>query len=544
MTDRGASFFGPIRTQVPPRSAQRWIGGVAGGIAQRAGIDPLLVRALTVALALVFPVLLAAYGIAWAFMPDARDGRILLHEAINLRFDGAQLLAAIFILFGGLPSPVRGSFIFGWNDGWNLLVLALLAVGVWWLLSQNSPRPRPATPSPHSPSMSAVREDTMSTPRTPTSHTTHPSWSDEVTTSPVATAPPAAAAVTDPFVPSAPPASVAATQPFASGSAVSDSATTELHTPDLAETTQFQDATTTSSFATSSDENTTTTLSDDAGAANTHGDAGSPGGTAGLGDVDGAAGAGGTGGPSGPQWTWRDPAGEPDFPPVYTAPAKPRANPTVAFAVLGVWALGVAIMWALRETETIAFYNSYPAILALWSAVALVALCGAGMVINALLGRQSMGLATIGTFAALSLLPMGLGFAIESTPATPVTSHGFNHYYTDGSWAPATLDEATQGVSVDSSSFVVDLKNFYVPAGETVTIPIQSTFSDLTISIGPGVPVEIQASVSGGSLEWPGFGIMNGYVTNTLNNYYDTDGFGTIIIELDATFGHVFIDQE
>src|SRR5690625_4213437 len=46
----GASFFDSIRRSGLFRTQERWIGGVAGGIGYRLGIDPLIVRGVLVVL--------------------------------------------------------------------------------------------------------------------------------------------------------------------------------------------------------------------------------------------------------------------------------------------------------------------------------------------------------------------------------------------------------------------------------------------------------------------------------------------------------------
>ena len=43
-----SGFFASIRRGLFPRSEQRWVGGVAGGVAERIGWDPLLVRGILV----------------------------------------------------------------------------------------------------------------------------------------------------------------------------------------------------------------------------------------------------------------------------------------------------------------------------------------------------------------------------------------------------------------------------------------------------------------------------------------------------------------
>jgi len=52
-------------------ASDRKIGGVCGGIAEYFGIDPTLIRVITVVLALCFGGGLLAYLLAWVIMPQA-----------------------------------------------------------------------------------------------------------------------------------------------------------------------------------------------------------------------------------------------------------------------------------------------------------------------------------------------------------------------------------------------------------------------------------------------------------------------------------------
>ena len=54
------------------RSEDRWIGGVAGGLADYFGLDPTLVRVLFIASCLLPGPQLLLYVILWFVMPDAR----------------------------------------------------------------------------------------------------------------------------------------------------------------------------------------------------------------------------------------------------------------------------------------------------------------------------------------------------------------------------------------------------------------------------------------------------------------------------------------
>lgn len=106
----GDGFFGALRRIGVVRTDDRWIGGVCSGLAHRFGLDPLLVRGIVAATVLVGGFGIVCYGLAWALLPEARDGRIHLQETVAGRFDSAVLGALGMVLLG----LVRG-------DGW-----------LWW----------------------------------------------------------------------------------------------------------------------------------------------------------------------------------------------------------------------------------------------------------------------------------------------------------------------------------------------------------------------------------------------------------------------------
>lgn len=136
--DRG--FFDSIRAAGIARTDDRWVAGVCGGVARRFGLDPLLVRGLFAVSVLVVGLGLVAYGVAWALLPEERDGRIHLQEAIAGRFDvalvGAIAMVVVGLGRGGGVSPFwfwdgRPSWlgdVFGWVGG--LLWIAFLVVVV------------------------------------------------------------------------------------------------------------------------------------------------------------------------------------------------------------------------------------------------------------------------------------------------------------------------------------------------------------------------------------------------------------------------------
>lgn len=55
------------------RSEDRWLGGVAGGVADYFGLDPTLVRVLFIASCLLPGPQILLYVILWFVMPDVRS---------------------------------------------------------------------------------------------------------------------------------------------------------------------------------------------------------------------------------------------------------------------------------------------------------------------------------------------------------------------------------------------------------------------------------------------------------------------------------------
>lgn len=115
-------FYAGIRRLGLWRSDDHWFGGVAGGIAERLGVDALVVRGIFVVTVLLGGVGLLAYGIGWMLLPHRRDGRILLEEVVGGRFDYAFLGALAFTIVG----LSRGG---GWLFGWPGMPDGLRAVG-------------------------------------------------------------------------------------------------------------------------------------------------------------------------------------------------------------------------------------------------------------------------------------------------------------------------------------------------------------------------------------------------------------------------------
>ena len=128
---RESAFFDSLRRTGLTRTDDRWVGGVASGIAHRLDIDPLIVRGAFVVLTLFGGLSALLYGLGWALLPEHSDGRIHLQEAFRGRFDAA-LAGAAALVVAGLARPVQWFQPSGWVVGlfWTGLVIAMIVIGV------------------------------------------------------------------------------------------------------------------------------------------------------------------------------------------------------------------------------------------------------------------------------------------------------------------------------------------------------------------------------------------------------------------------------
>jgi phage shock protein PspC (stress-responsive transcriptional regulator) len=95
----------------------RILGGVAGGLADAAGVDPVLVRIGFAALTFVGGIGLLAYLVLWALVPDREGGEAVAETALR-RLSTAPpavritlLVIAVWFALAAL-GPVSGSGVF------------------------------------------------------------------------------------------------------------------------------------------------------------------------------------------------------------------------------------------------------------------------------------------------------------------------------------------------------------------------------------------------------------------------------------------------
>lgn len=146
-----AKFFLWIRGLGVQRGSNRWVGGVCSGLANKWGIDPVIVRGLAVVLTIFFGIGVLAYGIAWALLPEP-DGRIHTEQMLRGHWSTGMTGAGLLTLVG-LISPTQG-FIFGNHNGWfpwPLFWIAAVVGVIYWAVNQNKAKgsiPAPGNTAP------------------------------------------------------------------------------------------------------------------------------------------------------------------------------------------------------------------------------------------------------------------------------------------------------------------------------------------------------------------------------------------------------------
>jgi len=135
-TPASSSFFRWLRGLDITRAPDRWVGGVAGGVARRTGLDIALVRGLIVILAVFGGIGVLLYGLAWALLPEP-DGRIHVEQAGRGSWTSGLTGAAALVVIGlwrpNLP------FLDGGSTGgllWTLFWIGAVVLFVYWIVNR------------------------------------------------------------------------------------------------------------------------------------------------------------------------------------------------------------------------------------------------------------------------------------------------------------------------------------------------------------------------------------------------------------------------
>jgi len=135
-----------------------WIGGVCAGIATRLGIDPVIVRAVFVVVAVLGGPAILLYAAAWLLLPDT-TGKIHLEQVLRGRFESP--VAGIIALIALSMLPVSQGFWFAgswfWGETspadsigrafWVVVVLGLLTWFIIWIARRAAAAPPVQAPS-------------------------------------------------------------------------------------------------------------------------------------------------------------------------------------------------------------------------------------------------------------------------------------------------------------------------------------------------------------------------------------------------------------
>lgn len=122
-------FFTWLRGLGIVRGGDRWFAGVAGGIAEKAGIDPLIVRGVFVVLALLGGPGVLLYLAGWLLLPDA-SGRIQVEEMIHGRSPTSAWVPVVVVVAIFVVPAVVGSILSGFNV-WNGGLWGALGIPGW-----------------------------------------------------------------------------------------------------------------------------------------------------------------------------------------------------------------------------------------------------------------------------------------------------------------------------------------------------------------------------------------------------------------------------
>ena len=456
-TDHVASFFASVRRTGLVRTPDRWIGGVASGLALRLGVDALLVRAAFGVLALISGAGLVLYALAWALLPEQSDGRIHLEETIRGRFDAAIAGAGLLLVVGLSWDPGRFGWWGPWGFGWldDLFGIALVAFVVSVFVTARRRRrdgagasgagaqwSYPGTPGAGSPPpYPGAAPGSAGSPASATS----PSWpgaADATTAGPG----PSTTAYTGPSLDKRP--TGAPTQPPRSSSGPIPGA----YGPPAGATAPWGPSTAPAPSPT---------------------------------------------GPTGPT-----PPPAPAAPTVIGWSSEQKAEKKVSGpgrASVGLVAgLALLVFAGLLVADR---SESFDGNVGVTTFGVLAVLAGVGIAVAGLRGRRS---GTLGFFAIVAIVlasPLvalqgvgsGLGAGFDAGSTT---------FMGDSTYRPTSSEVATDGFAVGLGSTTVDLTGIDLPRGETVEVPVHVGAGDLTVLVPADTPVSAQVDVGAGSIEW------------------------------------------
>ena len=510
-TDHVASFFASVRRTGLVRTPDRWIGGVASGLALRLGVDALLVRAAFGVLALISGAGLVLYALAWALLPEQSDGRIHLEETIRGRFDAAIAGAGLLLVVGLSWDPGRfgwwGPWGFGWLDDLFGIALVAFVVSVFVTARRRrrdraaagasgagAPWSYPGTPGAGSPPAPPYPGAAHGSAQHPGAATGPESYAGGGTTpSPYLGTPPATGTS------------------WSSGSAGTAGAAGAAGSPASATGPSWPGAT---DSTTAGPGSSTTTYTGPSLDKRPTGAAAQPPRSS-SGPIPGAYGP-----PAGSTAPWglsTAPAPSPTGP---TGPTGPTPPPAPAAPTVIGWSSeqkaekkvsgpGRATVGLVAGLALLAFAGllvadrseSFDGNVGVTTFGVLAVLAGVGIAVAGLRGRRS---GTLGFFAIVAIVLASPLVALQGvgTGLGAGFDAGSTTFMGDSTYRPTSSEVATDGFAVGLGSTTVDLTGIDLPRGETVEVPVHVGAGDLTVLVPADTPVSAQVDVGAGSIEW------------------------------------------
>lgn len=135
---------GPTRTPRRPlwRSrTQRWLTGVAGGLGEYFGIDPLIIRIVFAGLTIFHGLGVALYLIAWVLIPEEGSDRAAGQDLIDRAKNAPSWLAILLIVIGAAIAIGRVANFWYWGGGPILWGALLIGAGIWLYRRPDAPPP-------------------------------------------------------------------------------------------------------------------------------------------------------------------------------------------------------------------------------------------------------------------------------------------------------------------------------------------------------------------------------------------------------------------
>lgn len=142
------------------REQRKVVAGVCSGVAYRLGIDPNVVRVVTVVLALFGGAGILLYALGWLLLPEERTGQSLAERALRGGGPDGASTVLLAILLAIVAVGVGVGFV---ADSWFGITVLVVAVAIGAVLLSRRPVGPGGPPAPSQPSPSAAAPTPVAT---------------------------------------------------------------------------------------------------------------------------------------------------------------------------------------------------------------------------------------------------------------------------------------------------------------------------------------------------------------------------------------------